>query len=223
MSSSIYLIFGFFARILMLLLVLPVVNYARGLVAIKQGDDTPEVSGALTLNPMRHLDMLGSLLILLCGFGWTKPMPINYSRMKNMRRGVILVALTGPLTLFIMSILCRNISAIVIFTIESTAGGALKIIFDLLSQISVCLGVLYLLPFPGFDGFTLLYHLGGVKFRNWYHRNQPIVDRLSFYIVLSLFFIDRITFGFIDPLGWLILLVDRLLNFTLFWIPMVFK
>ena len=66
-----------FSRALMLLLVLPVTNSIKGLVAKWQGDDTAERSGRITLNPMVHLDLLGSLAIMLCGFGWAKPMPIS--------------------------------------------------------------------------------------------------------------------------------------------------
>ncbi len=222
MDSSVYLLLKYFTRFLMLLLVLPVVNYARGSIAVKQGDDTPEVSGALTLNPMRHLDMLGSLMIMLCGFGWTKPMPINYTRMKNMRKGIILVALTGPLTLFIMSVICRNLSLIVAYTLDGVAGAAISVIFTLLSSISVSLGVLYLLPFPGFDGFTLLFHLGGNKLRTWYLRHQRAYDQISFIILMILFFIGDLTRGAIDPLSWLISLVSFVLDLTTLWIPFVF-
>ena len=109
--SVLNLFMKFFSRALMLLLVLPVINYAKGLVARKQGDDTAEAAGRLTLNPIAHLDILGSLMIMLCGFGWSKPMPINYNRMRNTKKGIILVALTGPVTLFIMSIICRNVAS----------------------------------------------------------------------------------------------------------------
>ncbi len=217
MDYSLELIMRFFSRALMLLLVLPIMNCAKGLVAKKQGDDTPESAGRITLNPMAHLDMLGSLMILLIGFGWSKPMPINYNRMRNTKKGIILVALTGPVSLFLMSIVCRNISAIVLKFLGTggIAGWAIALIFSLLSSISVCIGVLHLLPFPGMDGFTLLYYLTGNKFAAWYHRNQQVIDQYSFYVFIGLILLGRFTF--IDPIGWIIGIFDWLLSWTTVW------
>ncbi|MBR6581151.1 MAG: site-2 protease family protein [Ruminococcus sp.] len=220
--STLETVMSFLSRALMLLLVLPVINYAKGMVAKKQGDDTAEMAGYLTLNPMKHLDLLGSLMILLCGFGWSKPMPINYNRMRNTKKGIILVAITGPLSLFIMSIICKNISAVVSYILEGMAGLAIAIIFALLASISVCIGVIHLLPLPGMDGFTLLYYLTGNKFASWYHRNQPVIDQFSFYILIFLFFIGRLTKGALDPLGWMINLFDFVFGLTTLWVPMVF-
>ncbi len=220
--STLETVMNFLSRALMLLLVLPVINYAKGMVAKKQGDDTAEMAGYLTLNPMKHLDLLGSLMILLCGFGWSKPMPINYNRMRDTKKGIILVAITGPLSLFIMSIVCKNISAIVSYLLDGMAGLAIAIIFSLLASISVCIGVIHLLPLPGMDGFTLLYYLTGNKFASWYHRNQAVIDQFSFYILIFLFFIGRLTNGVLDPLGWIINAFDFVFGLTTLWVPMVF-
>lgn len=223
MNYSLFNLFiKFFSRALMLLLVLPVINYAKGLVAKKQGDDTAEAAGRITLNPMAHLDILGSLMIMLCGFGWSKPMPINYNRMRNTKKGIILVALTGPVTLFIMSIICRNVALVVLNMISGVAGMAIGFIFSMLASISVCIGVIHLLPLPGMDGFTLLYYLTGNKFASWYHRNQRAVDQYSFYVLIALFFIGPLTGGHIDPLGWIIGIFDWILNWTTVWENFVF-
>ena len=219
MDYTLELIMRFFSRALMLLLVLPIMNCAKGLVAKKQGDDTAEMAGRITLNPMAHLDMLGSLMILLIGFGWSKPMPINYNRMRNTKKGIILVALTGPLSLFLMSIVCRNIAAVVLRFLgaETIASWAIWLIFVLLSGISVSIGVLHLLPFPGMDGFTLLYYLTGNKFAAWYHKNQRAIDQYSFYVFMGLILIGRLTNGIIDPIGWIINIFDWLLDWTTIW------
>lgn len=220
--SVLNLFMKFFSRALMLLLVLPVINYAKGVVARKQGDDTAEAAGRLTLNPIAHLDILGSLMIMLCGFGWSKPMPINYNRMRNTKKGIILVALTGPVTLFIMSIICRNVALVVLNMISGVAGMAIGLIFSMLASISVCIGVIHLLPLPGMDGFTLLYYLTGNKFASWYHRNQRAIDQYSFYVLIALFFIGPLTGGLIDPLGWIIGIFDWILNWTTVWGNFVF-
>lgn len=219
MDYSLELIIKYLSRALMLLLVLPVMNCAKGLIAKKQGDNTAEQSGRITLNPMVHLDLLGSLLIMLIGFGWSKPMPINYLRMKNTKKGIILVALTGPLSLFLMSIVCRNISAALFAFLgyENITVWAIAFIFSMLSGISVSIGVLHLLPLPGMDGFILLYYLTGNKFAAWYHKNQRAIDQYSFYVFMGLILIGRLTNGLIDPIGWIINIFDWLLSLTTFW------
>lgn len=147
----------YFSRALMLLLVLPLTNSARGLVARWQGDDTADREGRITLNPMAHLDLLGSLAIMLVGFGWSKPMPINAARMKDYRKGVVLVALTGPVTHFIAAIVCMNISRTLLYTVEGVTGTSVAFVFSILAQINTCLGVINVLPIPPMDGFTVLH------------------------------------------------------------------
>jgi Zn-dependent protease len=218
-TDTLSLIIKYMSRALMLFLLMPVLNYVKGSIAKKMGDDTAEMAGRITLNPMAHLDLLGSLLIMLIGFGWSKPMPINYLRMKNTKKGIILVALTGPLSLFLMSIVCRNISAALFAFLgyENITVWAIAFIFSMLSGISVSIGVLHLLPLPGMDGFILLYYLTGNKFAAWYHKNQRAIDQYSFYVFMGLILIGRLTNGLIDPIGWIINIFDWLLSLTTFW------
>lgn len=223
-SGSLELFFTFFSRLLMLLLVMPVTNAARGLVAKWMGDDTADRQDRLTLNPMSHLDPLGSLMILLIGIGWSKPMPISFSRMKNMRRGVIMVSLAGPVTHFLYAILCYHIIAFIGYLPASAAGrgvDSVVIILLLLAQINVCLGVINLLPLPPMDGFQILNQFAGPKFHNWYYSNYQRVNQMSTIIILVLFICGRVTGGLFDPLGWLINIFDFLLRLTTLWIPLV--
>lgn len=206
----------------MLLLVLPLTNSARGLVAKWQGDDTSEREGRITLNPVSHLDMLGSLAIMLCGFGWSKPMPINPRRFDNLKRGIILVSLAGPVSHFLASILCLNISAIISYTVSGIAGFSIAYIFSMLAMINTCLGVINLIPLPGMDGFSILYQFAGAKFHSWYHYNAQMINQVSIIILFALFFIDDLTRGIIDPLGWIIYPVHGLFSMTTFWVPTVF-
>ncbi len=229
-AISLKIFFKFFSRALMLLLVMPVTNCARGLVAKWQGDDTADRQGRITLDPFSHLDPLGSLAILLCGFGWSKPMPIVYSRMNKLRRGIILVSLAGPVSHFLSAIFCYLIEVLMIgvpavytsiYSGNINAVYCVYIILDTLASINVCLGVINLLPLCGMDGFNILYQLSGPKFHNWYHDNYRAANQGSLIILLILFFIPDITGGAINPIGWLAGIVESLLFATVSWIPNV--
>lgn len=223
-SDALSLFLTFFSRALMLFLILPITNSVRGLVAKALGDDTAEIQGRITLNPMAHLDLLGSLAIMLCGFGWSKPLPINVNRMRDTRKGILILSLTGPATYYLLAIICMNISGIISYTanVGSTAAIAIYYIFSILANISICLGTIHLLPIPPMDGFNILNHFAPPKFHSWYFRNYRQINQYSTWILLALFFMPRLTFGLFDPLGWLISLVYWLLNLTTFWVPMVF-
>lgn len=223
MNTGLQLFLSFFSRALMLFLILPVTNSVRGLVAKALGDDTAEVQGRITLNPMAHLDLLGSLAIMLCGFGWSKPLPINYNRMKNPRNGVLIMSLAGPAAYYILAIICMNIAKIILYTSSGSAAvAAVILVFTFLAQISVCLGTIHLLPLPPMDGFNILNHFAPPKFHNWYFSNYRQINQWSTIIIFALFFMPRLTMGYLDPLGWLISIFSRILNLTTVWIPLVF-
>lgn len=222
-SNALSLFLTFFSRALMLFLVLPVTNSVKGLVAKALGDDTAEIQGRITLNPMAHLDLLGSLAIMLCGFGWSKPLPINFNRMRDTRKGILILSLTGPATYYLMAIICMNLCSIILYTSSgSIAVTAIALILSFLANINICLGTIHLLPIPPMDGFNILNHFAPPKFHNWYFRNYRQINQWSTYILLGLFFMDTLTRGLIDPLGWLINLVYSLLSLTSAWVPLVF-
>ena len=93
------------ARVVIILLILPLHEFAHGWMARRFGDDTAEANGRLTLNPLMHLDPLGSVLLLFTGFGWAKPVPINPARMNNPRKGIIWTSLAGPFSNLLAALL----------------------------------------------------------------------------------------------------------------------
>lgn len=94
------------SRVLILVVAFTVHEFAHAWSANELGDDTPRLNGRLTLNPLAHLDVVGSMLLLLTGFGWAKPVPINpYALQRRMRAGVMLVAGAGPFSNLILAIL----------------------------------------------------------------------------------------------------------------------
>lgn len=94
------------SRIVIMIISLTVHEFAHAWSADRFGDNTPEMNGRLTLNPLRHLDPIGSLLILIAGFGWARPVPINpYALGRRSPSAVMWVSLAGPLSNFLLAVL----------------------------------------------------------------------------------------------------------------------
>lgn len=145
-------------RIPALLVAITVHEYAHGRVSEAFGDPTPRWSGRLSLNPIRHLDMLGSLMILLVGFGWAKPVPVNPNYYKNPRRDMALVGLAGPITNFVTAIILGRLG---FFFLTGPLGSSdlAPILGDFLIWIvliNIALGLFNLVPIPPLDGSKVL-------------------------------------------------------------------
>ena len=145
-----------------LLLSLPVIMFAlsfhetaHGYVAYRCGDPTAHNLGRLTLNPVRHLDPIGFLCMLIFGFGWAKPVPINTRYFKNPKRGMILTALAGPLSNLLLGFV-NSILAGLFFVLEFTNDNVVLTVFYLLffygALMNYMLMFFNLIPIPPFDG-----------------------------------------------------------------------
>ena len=99
------LLIGLGTRLLIIFFVLPVHECAHGWAAERLGDHTAREQGRLTLNPMAHLDPFGALFLVLFGFGWAKPVPVNPFYFKNRKSGMALTALAGPLSNLLMALI----------------------------------------------------------------------------------------------------------------------
>ena len=132
-------------------------EFSHAAVASLQGDQTARSQGRLTLNPISHLDPLGSIALIVAGFGWGRPVPVTPSRLRSGRLGHVLVGLAGPAANFVVAL----VAAVALRIAYPTAGATLDVGFTvtLLSMIvtfNVVLGVFNLLPIPPLDGSTLL-------------------------------------------------------------------
>ena len=139
---------------------------SHGLVSYKLGDPTPKATGRLSLNPLRHLDLFGTLSLLIVGFGWAKPVMINPNYYKNKKLGTVLTALAGPA----MNIVLAFIGCFAISLITRISGGSIAFqteagyqvftyIWNFLYYfvlINIGLGCFNLIPFPPLDGSKVL-------------------------------------------------------------------
>lgn len=145
------------AKAVILLFALPVHEFAHAFVAYRLGDDTAARQGRLSLNPLRHLDPMGSLMILFAGFGWAKPVPVSPWRLRNgSRTGYALVSAAGPLSNLLMA------GLIVVLWRTGLLDGAPALVLDfawVFMSINVALCLFNLIPLVPLDGSGIL---GGI-------------------------------------------------------------
>ncbi len=187
-------------------------EFAHGWVAYKLGDNTAKMEGRLSLNPLDHLDPIGTLMLIFAGFGWGKPVhvnPANYTRKISMDKGEALVSLAGPLMNFILAI----VLTIIMFAVAkgtstgiaisdlgfyiSTSNRIIEIVIKMLLysvSINIGLGVFNLIPLPPLDGSKIIMPFLPYNAKQWFRNNEQI-----FYIIFVLIWITGIAGTIITP------------------------
>src|SRR5512137_678097 len=97
---------------------------SHGYVANQLGDSTARSLGRLTLNPLKHLDIIGTLMVFVVGIGWAKPVPVNFNNLRNPKRDMIWVAAAGPITNFVLAVFSALMMRLIIFASAGISGGA---------------------------------------------------------------------------------------------------
>jgi Zn-dependent protease len=183
------------ATLFVIFCILPLHEFAHGWAAGKLGDHTAKYSGRLTMNPLASFDPIGSLFLLLFGFGWAKPVPVDSRYFKNPKRDMALTAVAGPLSNF----LAAWAGGIVYFGLILAARLTLpKFVHDFFLAyitINVALAVFNLLPIPPLDGSKILGAFLSNRTLYNYYRYQNVIVMVAFLVLFS---------GMLDrPIWWL--------------------
>ena len=171
-------------------------EFAHAWMAYKLGDNTAARMGRLTLNPISHLDPVGSIALLLMGFGWAKPVPVDARYLQNPKEDMVKVAAAGPISNIILAI----IAALALKFLFSTGliTNSIKTFFIIFMQINITLAVFNLLPVSPLDGSQILSPFLEKKFGSdivW--KMQLYGPRILFFIILFSMVTDIHIFSFI--------------------------
>lgn len=143
-------------------------EFAHAYVAYKFGDETAKNQGRLTLNPLSHLDPLGTILIFIAGFGWARPVPVNRFFFKNPRLAGILVSIAGPISNLLIAFVGYVMLNLLIINgslYPFAYASELEMFLNILVSLNITLFIFNLLPFPPLDGYRIIEDLAPRQIR----------------------------------------------------------
>ena len=161
-------------------------EFSHGWVAWRLGDPTAKLMGRLTLNPLKHLDPIGTIALFLVHFGWAKPVPIDPRSFRHPTRDMAISGLAGPAA----NLLTAAVSGLILrVLILFQVGGFLATLTSYFVLFNLILCFFNLIPIPPLDGSRLLYHLLPPNLAAGYAR----IERYGFIILIGIIFLGQIT------------------------------
>jgi Zn-dependent protease len=175
---------------------------AHGWVAYRLGDPTAKSLGRLSLNPLKHLDPIGTLMLFIFGFGWAKPVPVNMGLLRDRRKGMILVSSAGIIANILLAFIALFLNRLMSPTLSTMPA----VLLFYLARINIILAAFNLIPLPPLDGSKILMGIAPQSVRNFLIRLEPY----GFFIIIGLLYL-----GALDPVinffQWLIVSLINLL------------
>ena len=185
-TDGLRLIITFFSRLFVIFCTMPIHEYAHALIATKLGDQTPRLSGRLTLNPMAHISPMGAIMMLLCGFGYAKPVSVNPRNFKDTKKGMAITALAGPVANLLMGFVFITCSVYMSILVKNSL--IIYAIYNFLlfaGVLNVNLAVFNLLPIPPLDGSRILQLLIPAKYYYKFLEYERYVTIVVFILILT--------------------------------------
>ena len=166
---------------------LPFHEMAHAFAADRLGDHTAKWNGRLTMNPLKHLDVLGTVMICLCGFGYAKPVPVNPYNFKHPKRDMALTALAGPLSNLLMAALSLAIFRVLYTFVDSIwfLNMAARVLISTFASINIGLAVFNLLPIPPLDGSRIVGAFLSNRALYSYYRYQNIIMMVLMLVLFT--------------------------------------
>jgi len=175
---------------------------AHGWVAWRMGDPTARSLGRLSLNPLKHLDPVGTMMLFIFGFGWAKPVPVNFNQLRNKRMGMILVSAAGIITNMLLAVFALFVYQLLHLPSSSIPAQLLYYF----ARINIILASFNLIPLPPLDGSKILMGFASSSVRNFLFR----FERYGFFIIIALLYL-----GVLSPVirffEWMILSLIKLM------------
>jgi len=175
---------------------------AHGWVAYRMGDPTAKSLGRLSLNPLKHLDPMGTIMLFIFGFGWAKPVPVNFNQLRDRHKGMILVSAAGIITNMLLAFIALFLNRLLSLPPSSMPA----VLLYYFAQINIILAAFNLIPLPPLDGSKILMGFASPSIQDFLFR----LERYGFFIIIALLYL-----GVLDPVirffQWMILSLIKLL------------